>query len=266
MSTTPDTADGRIAIVATIRASWKLVREHPRESILPALLIQVPVTTVVALVTMFFLFTTYSDTEFRLLNELSGDDPGGLIFLLVVGAAVQALFAQVAHGATVVGIAGVLTGKPGGVTAALDAAFTRMGALLLMAVVLIAGAGLLFLTIIGALIVPFLAIRFALSYETLMIEKISVGAAFRRSFVLTRGHVLRMLGALLLGVLSALPAFIFVFFIGSAVAGGRTQQIVANTLVTIAQAFVLAPVYAVLTALTTIIYFKLRESDARRPV
>ena len=75
-----------------------------------------------------------------------------------------------------------------------------------------------------------------------------------------------MLGALLLGVLSALPAFIFVFFIGSAVTGGRTQQIVANTLVTIAQAFVLAPVYAVLTALTTIIYFKLRESDARRPV
>ena len=259
-------ADGRIAIRDTIRASWKLVREHPRESVLPTLLIQVPVTTIVALVTMVLLFTTFSDSDFKLLNELDGDDPAGLLFLMVVGAAVQALFAQVSHGATVVGIAGVLRGKPGGVTAALDAAFTRMGALLAMAVVLIAGAGLLFLTLIGALLVPFLAIRLALSYETLMIENVGVGTALRRSLTLTRGHVFRMLGAILLGALSALPAFLFVFFIGSAVAGDRTQQIIANTVVTIAQAFVLAPVYAVFTALTTIIYFKVREPDARRPV
>ena len=247
----------RILVRPTVRAAWALVREHPRESVLPSLLIEVPVTLIIAVVTAVMFLTVFGDNQFKLATDLDGDDTQGVVFLLLLGAGVQALFAQVAHGATIAGVASVLRGKPGGATAALDAAFARMGALLLMAVILVIFGTLLLVSLVGIVLVPLLLIRLSMSYEALMVNNLRVTQAFARSWRLTSGHVLRILGTLLFGGLTALPAFFFAFFLNAAVVGSRTQEIVLATVVAMAVALILAPVYAFFTALTTIIYFKL---------
>ena len=218
-------------------------------------------------ITAILQLTTFSDTPFKLVGELDRDDPTGLLFVMALGVGVQGLFAQVAHGATVTAVAGILTGKPTTVSAALDSAFTRMGPLLLMALLLVGGFGLLFATLIGIVLVPVFAMRFSLGYEALMIEKLGVVSAFRRSWQLTTGHVFRILGTLILGAFTAIPALVFVFLLSSVVAGSRTQEVIASAVVAVAQAVILAPVYAFFTAVTTTIFFKLKEQpDVRRPV
>jgi hypothetical protein len=252
---------------ALARDAWRMVTRHPRQSILPLLVIEAPVAAVVSAVATAFFLTTFKDEPFRAsLALVTGDDARGVIFLLAVVAAVQALFTQVAHGAMVVSVAGVLSGKPKSLTESLDVAFSRMGSLLILALLIMAGAIVLVGSIVFIPLALFLALRLAVNFEVMLLERTGPRQAFVRSWVLMRGHMLRFLGALLLTALIAVIPFVAISSLAAIEPGSRTVSIVVVGVLAVVQAALMTPVIALLSSLTTIYYFTLGgNTDARRP-
>ncbi len=243
------------------REAWRMVTRHPREAILPLLVIEAPVAAVLSTVVTVLFLTAFENEPFRASVALvTSNDARGVIFLLVVIAAVQALFTQVAHGAMVVSVAGVLSGKPKSLTESLDVAFTRMGSLVLLALVIMAGAILLVGSIILIPLALFLALRLALNFEVMLLEGSGPRRAFVRSWALMRGNVLRFLGALALTALIAVIPFVAISSLAAIEPGSRTVSIVIVGVLAVVQAALMTPVIALLSSLTTIYYFALRRN------
>lgn len=238
-----------------------MVRRHPRESILPLLVIEAPVAAVLSTVATVFFLTAFKDEPFRAsLALVSSNDARGVIFLLAVLAAVQALFTQVAHGAMVVSVAGVLSGKPKSLTESLDVAFTRMGSLIVLALIIMAGAIVGVGSIVLIPLALFLALRLALNFEVMLLEGAGPRMAFVRSWALMRGNVLRFLGALVLTALMALIPFAAISALAAIEPGSRTLSIIVVGVFAVVQAVLMTPVIALLSSLTTIYYFALRRN------
>ena len=170
-----------------IATAWALVTHHPREAMLPLVVIQIPVAILTGAVLAVLLLTVFGD------QEINTNDGGQLLALLLVSGT-QALFAQVARGSTIVSLAGVIRGQPLTLTQALDPAFSRMGGLLALVVLVSAGVLISFVTLIGLVLLPYMILRFALAFEAFMLEDLGPWPALRRSWELMRGHMLRMLG------------------------------------------------------------------------
>ena len=98
-----------------IATAWALVTHHPREAMLPLVVIQIPVAILTGAVLAVLLLTVFGD------QEINTNDGGQLLALLLVSGT-QALFAQVARGSTIVSLAGVIRGQPLTLTQALDPA------------------------------------------------------------------------------------------------------------------------------------------------
>ena len=244
----------------TVAEALRLVRRHPRETLLPMLAVQVPVAFVAAVLTTLLYFTAFRDEPFFNSNEiLSGDSSRGQLVAMVLILAGQGLFAQVARAATISSVAGLVTGHPKSLSAALDPAFTRMGGLLLIAVVLLGGALLLAFSVVGFFFLPYLGIRFALSFEAYVVEELSVRQALARSWQLTRGHVLRIFGTLLLVLLYVFIPLVIISLIGELARGGRDMEVALSGLIGFVQSVLAVPIVVLLTAVTTLLYFRTRE-------
>lgn len=237
-----------------IGTAWELVFSRPREVLLPVAVVEIPVAIVTAAVIAIALATVLRDTP------LDAAEGGYLALLLIVGAA-QALFAQVAHGAAIVSIAGLLRGSPLSLTEALDPPFTRMGGLLALLVLLLAVSAALALTIVGLLFLPYIAIRLALVYQAYLLENRTVFGALGRSWAMMRGHMLRMLGVMLLTLLIFLGPAILIQSLDALVGGPRATQVAVQALVSVAQGVLAVPLVAFTSATTTVFYLNLRDAE-----
>jgi len=237
-----------------IATAWDLVTTRPKEVLLPVAAVEVPVTIVAALVVAVALSTALKDVA------LDAQDRTYVALLLIVGAG-QALFAQVAHGAAIVSIAGVLRGRPVSLPEALDPPFTRMGGLLALLVILATMAVLLALTIIGLVLLPYLVVRLALAHQAFMLEGRSPLAALGRSWALMQGHMLRMLGVMLLTLLIFLGPAVLISALDSLVVGSRDAQVALQAVVSVVQGVLAVPLVAFASATTTVFYLNLEDAQ-----
>lgn len=125
------------------------------------------------------------------LNVLDAS-PSALQFALLALTAFQGLLAQVARGATVVGVAAAARGSRPPLAEVLDPAFTRLGGLLALGLLLLGIFAVLSLHLAGLIIAPFLLARLGVATEALMLEGKSAPMALVRSWQLTGGHTLRL--------------------------------------------------------------------------
>lgn len=227
-----------------------MVKDHPRESMLPLFVIQAPAAAITGLITAILYFTIFKDRDFNAAT-------GGPLLALLLLSAFEGLFAQVARAGTIVSIAGVATGNPKSLAQSLDPAFTRMGQLLFLVVILAAGFFSVLFTIIGIVLLPYLVLRAALSFEAFMLEDLGPWAAVRRAWTLTSGNVLRLLALVFLTFLAVIGPLAVVQSLSLISGGGRTTDIILGSVLTFVQGVLLIPFVAFLTASTTLFYLNL---------
>jgi hypothetical protein len=252
-----------------VREALHLVFRRPRAAMLPLVAVEVPVAVLVAVANALLYLTVFSDEPVATTRGVFSGSTGGPLFVLLVLTAVEALFTQVARAATIVSIAGAVTGRPKSLAAALDPAFTRMGQLLVLIVMVVAILALGFaaiVVVIGFVLLPYLALRTAISFEAFMLEDLQPAAAIRRSWELTRGNVIRLLGMIGLSVLVVALPILVISGLGAVEFGSRTAEVVWASVANALQAILVIPIVAFLTATTTLFYLTIRSSrDERRP-
>jgi hypothetical protein len=239
---------------------------HPRETILPMIVIQAPVAVISAIVTTVLFLTAFKDEPFQTLADTFADGGDGrVVFMLVVAAAVQVLFELVARAATITAVAAVAAGRPKTLSEALDPAFSRMGGLIALAIIFgLVGAGLL-LTVVGIILLPFIAARIGLMFETYILEDLPPLRAIARSWEVTRGSVIRFLTTIILTfVIILLPLTLAQLVVEIPSGGGRTSEVVLSGVLSVVQWLLLTPVVAFVTAVTTLFYLRLRERTNAR--
>jgi len=257
----PPELPSRIPVTGTVRRAWDVLLSKPRQTVLPMAVIQVPVALVTSVATVVLYLTTFKDEPVLTINEMVDTDARGQLFAFLVISAVTGLFSQVARAATTVGVANAAAGKSIALSAALDPAFTRMGALLGLAILIASGAFVLVLTLVGLVLLPFLALKVALSTETLILEDNGPWGAIRRSWALTGGHLLSLLGVFAVTLAILVGPLIVVSLVGLIVGGGRTEQLVLAGVATFGQTVLLVPLFSFLTAVITLFYLQAKERE-----
>ncbi|MFQ5381971.1 MAG: hypothetical protein ACE5EF_10165 [Dehalococcoidia bacterium] len=238
--------------MATVRAAGGLVLRGPREILLPVAAIHIPLSVILASITLLASFTILRGEP---LDPLAEDATRTLfLFLSTVGAWI--LFSQVARAAAVRAVAGVWREEDLSLPETLDPAFTRMGGLIALALLLFAVAAIAVIPFAGWILAPYLTLRMSLAFDALILEDVPPFQAVRRSWELTRGRLLRLLGVLGLGSLSLLLPLAVLSLLGLAVTGSRTQQILAGAGYSITQGILTIPVVAFITACGTTFYLQ----------
>ncbi|MCX7617596.1 MAG: hypothetical protein N2041_06620 [Tepidiforma sp.] len=237
-----------------IGTAWDVITSRPREALLPVAAVEIPVAVLTAGVTALALLTALGDVEL-------GTEDRGYLLLIIVTAAVQALFAQVAHGAAIVSIAGLLRGERLTLSEALDPPFTRMGGLLAILVILLAVTAGLALTLIGLVLLPYIAVRLALTHQAFLLEGRSPFGAFGRSWALMQGHMLRMLGVMLLTLLIFIGPALLIQALDALVVGPRGAQVALQAGVSVLQGILTIPLVAFTSATTTVFYLNLEGAQ-----
>lgn len=257
----------RVPVLATVREALLLIRDFPRETLAPMFAVEAPVALISALVTAILYVTVFRNEPVHAAGELLDKGAGGPLFAFLAVTAFELLFAQVARGATIVGVAAARRGEHLPLAQLLDPAFTRMGGLLMLAVVtsIIGVVGVaLSVTIIGALLAIFIFIRWAVAFETYMLEGQRVFGALAESWARMRGSMLRYLGVLLVSLGVVVLPFFAISMLQLAVGGSRSQEIATTAVVTALQGILVVPLLAFLTAVTTVFYFNLKEQPVDR--
>lgn len=235
-----------------------MLLKYPRATIFPLIAIQVPVTVLSSLATVALYFSAFRNEPFESVNDVLSGGASGPLLALILLTAFEGLFAQVARAATIVAVAAALEGRPKRLTESLDPAFTRMGGLLVLAVVLACGVVGLALTLVGIVLLPYLAARLGLVFEAYMLDGRGPGAALSRSWRVMRGNVLRFLTTVILFLLVAAGPLVLISLLGSVDFGGRDTRVLTSAALAIAQGILLIPLLAFLTAITTAFYLQAR--------
>lgn len=251
-------AGSPIPVTGTLKEAYALVRRHPRTVLLPLAMVTVPAAAVAGGIYALLFLTIWGDEELRTFADINTSDSRSILFAVVALAASEMLFTQVARGATIVAIAGVLGGKPPSVAEALDPAFTRLGGLLALVLLTAALFGVALVTVIGLAVLPYLVLRLGLAFDVLMIEGRNPAAAVSRSWRLMRGNVLRLLALILLAALAAVPIVVLASLPGGIEGGSRTMNLALVVGYSVFQSAAMVPVIGFLTACTTLYYFKAR--------
>ena len=186
-----------------------------------------------------------------------------LLAYLIITAA-QGLFAQVAHGATIVSIAAAETGRPKPLSASLDPAFSRMGAIVTLVLIVAGGIVAGAVLVLPIVFLPYVALRIGLCFEVMMLEEIGPWAAIRRSWGMTRGHLLRLLGVAALSGLVAIGPLAAIEALSLVGGPGRTVDVLVVSAATFAQGILVIPLVSFLTATTTLFYLQLRTFENAR--
>jgi hypothetical protein len=176
--------------------------------------------------------------------------PAGGEYIVAV---LQNLLAAIADGAAIAIVSGAYLGRSVDAGTGLRALGGRMGALIVTSI----GRGILIILGLALLIVPGLiaiALTFAMPMA-IILEGKSAGEAFSRSRELARGHVLRILGTLLLAFIIFFVIVLTLSFGIGAVAGllGIGPRIAAA----IGEIVFVLP-YPLLSVVGTLLYYDLR--------
>lgn len=247
----------------TISDTFELLRRHPRATMLPFAAISIPVGIAAAMASAV-LFLTRFDDEPYVRSVFDGDIARGPLFALVIILVISSLFAVVGHAASIVAVASAARGEPLSLSRALDPAFTRMGGLVLLSLILVAGAGALAFTLVGLLVLPYLLLRFGLAFQTFMLEESAPLQALLSSWRLMSGHMLRLLGLVLIigfGV-GVYVAIISVSPLGED--APRNARIATDAVLDSLRAVLVVPAAVFYQAALTLYYLKVRARyDAR---
>lgn len=228
---------------------------------LPQAAIAIPVAVAAALATMFVFLSAFPEEDVNLVASFSSEASGAALFAMAVIVAAEALFAQVARGATIVAVANAARGKPLPLVESLDPAFTRLGGLVALVLVLGAIGALAFITIVGIILLPYVIFRLALVFDTYMLEGVGVNQALRRSWQVMSGNMIRLVGVIALSILVALPVLLLFSLLGTTGEGNRTAQILVVAVLGVVRGAVFVPFVAFLTACTTLYYLKAKAAE-----
>ncbi|MBI5948430.1 MAG: hypothetical protein HY875_09850 [Chloroflexi bacterium] len=238
--------------------------DYPREVIFPMAAIQVPVTIISAGATAVLYLTVFRDEAVKAPGDLFGDGASGPLFAYLVLTAFEALFGQVARAATIFSVSRAVKGERIRLVNALDPAFTRMGGLLVVAILY----GLVVAPVLSIFLFPialYFALRFGLSFEAFVIDGVSPTAAMRTSWRVMRGNLLRFICLLALFVAVLVGPLILLSSLALVDAGSRGGNIAVTAVLTVLQGVVLIPFLSLFTAATTLFYLKARgPGDDRR--
>jgi membrane-anchored glycerophosphoryl diester phosphodiesterase (GDPDase) len=262
-----------IAIRGTLAESWRLLWRQPRFVLLPMLAVQLPVAALSAAITALLYLTVFRSEEIKPTADLFSDGATAALFVYLAVSSFEALFAQVARAATIVSVAAAARDKPKTLTESLDPAFTRMGHIILLVVLLVlclAGALvavsiLALIPFVGAAIalavVSYVALRTMLSFETLMLEGLRPWQAIRRSWAITRGRTLRLLGLVIMAFLCIALPLVALSSLNYLITGGRTVEVIVTAAVTFVGGVLAVPPLAFISTVTTLYYLKATEMD-----
>lgn len=246
---------------ATWLRALGVMRRNPRETLLPVAVTQLPFAVLTA-IAFFYLFNNrYPTAEFDSFNWLN-DAPNGIRLTMVVLGGAQSLFSLVGAAATMVAVSAVVQGKPMGLAASLDPAFTRMGGLLLIGALFY---GLLLASAFGIIVLLYFLIRFGLALHVYILESSSVSNSFRGSWRLLRGRMFAFAGVLLATVpFAVILLFVTTFLLSIVVApfgtdAGRTTDLALQSAAIFLVGILLVPIAAYVAISTTIFYLNAKE-------
>jgi hypothetical protein len=255
-----------VAKPSGLDATWlrtlNLMRKHPSRTLLPLVVTQLPFAVATAVAFFYLFYKAYPTAEFETFDWLS-EAPGGLRLTMFLLGGAQSLFSLVGGAATMIAVDALHRSKPLTLAQALDPAFTRMGGLLLLGVLLNA---LLIATFIGLIVFVYFIVRLGVMLQTYVLEQRSVAGAFTESWRLMRGRMFKFLAVLI----TAVPFAVGFLFVTSLVFGivaapfdsdsSRTAALAVQSAALFVVIASLIPVAAYLATSTTIFYLSAREA------
>lgn len=243
----------------TLRAALALMRDHPRETMAPLAVVQVPLVIAATLVTVLLYATVFAGETYPQ-RGLTGASEGGPFAAFVLLAAITVVLGLVGMGATIVSVEAVAHGRPVGPREALDPAFTRLGGLVVLGGTLIVGVAALAATIVGVVAIPFLGLRIALAPQALMLEQAGAFPSLRRSWGLMRGNMLRL--AVILLAVVAVPLVLSLLAPASPGPGeaGRAARMAIDAGLQALQTAIAIPFGAFASTALTLYYLRIREA------
>ena len=245
----------------TLSAAAALMRDFPRETMLPLLAIQAPLVVGTILLTALLYSSVFADEMYPRGGITGATEGAGQIFALVIVVALALILGLIAQGATIVSVAAVAVGRPVTLTQALDPAFTRLGGLIVLTVVFAIVGGLLALTIVGLAVIPFLVGRFGIAYQVYLLEGLGPIETLTRSWRTMQGNMLRLLGVIIVGVGLALLIGLLVPVSPGPESMSRGLRMLIDALLQILQGGIAIPVAAFAHAAITLYYLRIREEN-----
>ena len=245
----------------TLSAAAALMRDHPRETMLPLLAVQAPLVIGTIVLTVLLYNSVFIDEMYPRGGITGASEGGGQVFALVVVVAAAVVLGLIGQGGTIVSVAAVALGRPLTLTQALDPAFTRLGGLIALTLIFAVAGGLLALTIVGLAVIPFLVARFGIAFQVYLIEETGPIEALTRSWRTMSGNMLRLLAIIVIG-------FVLVVLIGLLVpvspgpeSMSRGGRMLIDALIQILQGGVAIPLTAFAHAAVTLYYLRIREEN-----
>ena len=246
------------------RRAYVVLRSHPRALLLPLLVTQAPLAVAAGtayFVLFFHFYPSVATDSFEPLRT----GPDGLKLSLAMINAVYLLFTAVGLAATVFAANAVLAGRVPSLAESLDPAFTRMGGLLALGALFQVMLGL---TFVGAVMLVYFIVRFALAFHVFMLEKAGVRASLARSWSLLKRRMFRFMGSLVVPTLLILAVLMFALVVLSILAvpfasadAGRTETLAVSSIAIAALGVVAVPCSAYFAIATTILYLDFRSAE-----
>ena len=254
----PRRVPDRPGVGETLSAAAALLRDHPRETMLPLLVIQAILTLGVIVLTVLLYTSVFAGDAYPQGGIFGAEGRRG-IFVLVVVVATGATLSLVAQAATILSVAGIARGQPLTLAEAFEPAFNRLGGLIALTVIFAIAGVLLAITIVGLALLPFLLARFGVVYQVYLLEQTDPVEAFQRSWRTMDGNMLRLLGVMLVGLALALLIGLLVPVSPEPGSLSRGARMVIDALLQILQGGMLIPVAAFAHAAVTLYYLRIRE-------
>ncbi len=274
----PDAAAPALDPATPGKPRWRyalgLLRNHPRETMLPFIAVYLPLSILTGFAWILLFLRFYPDVEYGGVQQLLDEAPTSLLFWIFAISAAFTLFLVVGMSATLTSVGALMQGRPLTLSHALDPAFSRMGGLLAIGIVwyAIVGAGTaLAITVIGAAICLYVLLRFGMAFHLFLHEGLGASRALRSSWGLMRGRTLKLLLTWLTAIPLALVAFVAVVFVVTlftlpfGALDGRTETIVLNGIAMVVLGGVIVPAGAYLCIVTTSFYFSARRNEQTSP-
>ena len=263
MTSTPEQQPpDRPGVRETLSAAAALMRDHPRETMLPLLAIQAPLVVGTILLTILLYNSAFADEVYPRGGITGASEGGPEVVVLVVVVALAVILGLVGQGATIVSVAAIALGKPLTLSQALDPAFTRLGGLVALAVIFAVVAGLLAFTIVGLAAIPFLIARFGVIYQVYLLEETGPIEALSRSWRTTQGNMLRLLGIILVGIALLLLIGLLVPVSPGPDAASRGTRMAVDALLQILQGGIAIPLTVFAHAALTLYYLRIRKETS----
>ncbi len=264
----------------TLRAAATLMRDHPRETMLPLLAVQAPLVVGTILLTLVLYGTVFTDEIYPRNGIIGASGSDGQRIVLVVVVAVALIAGLIGQAATIVAVGAAARGERFTISQALDPAFTRLGGLILITILFTIGAGVLAFTLVGLLAIPYLVARLGLTYQVYLLEATNPLEAISGSWRATRGswqvfpgstlpdalsRMLRLLAIVLVGVALLLLIGLLVPVSPGPDSASRGARMLIDAILQIMQGGVSVPVTVFAHTAVTLYYLRIREERPSSP-